>query len=135
QTVATEGKGIAELLEACSAGNLVAGGRPKKLAGDKIASAAIDHLGVAVKSLEQAAAFYESIGLAVGHRETVAAEKVHVAMLPAGDSRIELLEPADANSSIAKLLDKRGPALQHVALPVPDLNAVVEKFSDGRIRV
>jgi LAO/AO transport system kinase len=136
QTVATEGKGIAELLEACSAGNLVAGGRPKKFAGDKIAGATgdklavakIDHLGIAVKSLEQAAAFYESIGLAVGHRETVAAEKVHVAMLPAGDSRIELLEPSDADSPIGKFLEKRGPGLHHLALRVPDLNAAVERL-------
>src|ERR1022692_3143536 len=62
KTVATEGKGIAELLEACSAADLVAGGRPRKFAGDKIAGATIDHLGIAVKSLDQAAAFYESIG-------------------------------------------------------------------------
>jgi len=151
QTVATEGKGIAELLEACSAGNLVAGGRPKKFAGDKIAGATIDkiagatidklagakidHLGIAVKSLEQAAAFYESIGLAVGHRETVAAEKVHVAMLPAGDSRIELLEPSDADSPIGKFLEKRGPGLHHVALRVPDLNAAVERLRASGARL
>jgi LAO/AO transport system kinase len=143
QTVATEGKGIAELLEACSAGDLVAGGRPKKLAGDKIAGATsdkiagatIDHLGIAVKSLEQAVAFYESIGLAVGHRETVAAEKVHVAMLPAGDSRIELLEPSEADSPIGKFLEKRGPGLHHMALRVPDLNAAVERLRASGARL
>ena len=135
KTVATEGKGIAELLEACSAANLVAGGRPRKLAGDKIAGVSIDHLGIAVKSLEQAAAFYESIGLAVGHRETVAAEKVHVAMLPAGDSRIELLEPSDADSPIGKFLEKRGPGLHHVALRVPDLNAAVERLRASGARL
>jgi LAO/AO transport system kinase len=143
QTVATEGKGIAELLEACSAGDLAAGGRPKKLAGDKmagatsdkIAGAAIDHLGIAVKSLEQAVAFYESIGLAVGHRETVAAEKVHVAMLPAGDSRIELLEPSEADSPIGKFLEKRGPGLHHMALRVPDLNAAVERLRASGARL
>ncbi|MGA2195585.1 MAG: methylmalonyl Co-A mutase-associated GTPase MeaB [Bryobacteraceae bacterium] len=135
QTVATEGKGVAELLEACSAGNLVAGGRTKKFAGDKLAGATIDHLGIAVKSLEQAAAFYESIGLAVGHRETVASEKVHVAMLPAGDSRIELLEPSEADSPIAKFLEKRGPGLHHVALRVPDLNAAVERLRASGARL
>ncbi len=135
KTVATEGKGIAELLEACSANHLVAGGRPKKLAGDKIAGVTIDHLGVAVKSLEQAAAFYESIGLAVGHRETVATEKVHVAMLPAGDSRIELLEPSDADSPIGKFLEKRGPGLHHVALRVPDLSAAVERLRASGARL
>ncbi len=135
KTVATEGKGIAELLEACSANHLVAGGRPKKLAGDKIAGVTIDHLGVAVKSLEQAAAFYESIGLAVGHRETVATEKVHVAMLPAGDSCIELLEPSDADSPIGKFLEKRGPGLHHVALRVPDLSAAVERLRASGARL
>ncbi len=135
KTVATEGKGIAELLEACSANHLVAGGRPKKLAGDKSAGVTIDHLGVAVKSLEQAAAFYESIGLAVGHRETVATEKVHVAMLPAGDSCIELLEPSDADSPIGKFLEKRGPGLHHVALRVPDLSAAVERLRASGARL
>ncbi len=130
KTVATEGKGIAELLAACSAGDLVAGNQPKKLAG-----ATIDHLGIAVKSLDQAAAFYESIGLAVEDRETVAAEKVHVAMLPAGDSRIELLEPSEADSPIAKFLEKRGPGLHHVALRVPDLNAAVERLRASGARL
>jgi LAO/AO transport system kinase len=135
KTVATEGKGIAELLAACSAGDLVAGGRPRKLARDKIAGATIDHLGIAVKSLEQAAAFYESIGLAMGHRETVAAEKVHVAMLPAGDSRIELLEPSEADSPIGKFLEQRGPGLHHVAFRVPDLNAAVERLRASGARL
>jgi LAO/AO transport system kinase len=135
KTVATEGKGIAELLEACNDGDLVAVGRPKKLTVGKIAGVTIDHLGVAVKSLEQAAAFYESLGLAVGHRETIAAEKVHVAMLPAGDSRIELLEPADADSPIGKFLEKRGPGLHHVALRVPDLNAAVERLRASGARL
>jgi methylmalonyl-CoA epimerase len=58
----------------------------------------------------------------------VAAEKVKVAMLPAGESRIELLEPCAADSPIAKFLEKRGPGLHHVALRVPDLAAAVERL-------
>ena len=75
------------------------------------------------QSRRRASPFYESLGLAVTHRETVAAEKVDVAMLPAGDSRIELLEPSAPDSPIAKFLEKRGPGLHHVALRVPDLDA------------
>ena len=132
KTVATEGKGIAELLELVSTRDLVSRswGQP-----ERAASVSIDHLGIAVKSLEQAAAFYESIGLAVGHRETVATEKVHVAMLPAGDSRIELLEPSDADSPIAKFLEKRGPGLHHMALRVPDLHAAVERLRASGARL
>jgi methylmalonyl-CoA epimerase len=78
--------------------------------------------------LPEALGFYESLGLQAAHRETVAAEKVSVAMLPAGESRLELLEPSAPDSPIAKFLEKRGPGLHHVALRVPDLNATLERL-------
>jgi methylmalonyl-CoA epimerase len=85
-----------------------------------------------VTSLEQSIAFYQSLGLAVAHRETVLTEKVDVAMLPAGDSRIELLAPTGPDSPIAKFLEKRGPGLHHIALRVPDLDATVCRLqADG----
>jgi len=130
RTVASEGRGIAELVDAIDA---VAPRRA--IAHVPAAGAGIDHLGIAVKSLEEAVGFYESLGLSVAHRETVAAEKVHVAMLPAGDSRIELLEPSAADSPIAKFLEKRGPGLHHVALRVPDLNAAVERLRANGARL
>ena len=68
----------------------------------------IDHLGIAVKSLAQARKFYEQLGLTVGSEEVVAQEKVKVAMIPLGESRIELLEPTSEDSTIAKFLAKRG---------------------------
>lgn len=86
----------------------------------------IDHLGIAVKSLAQARKFYEQLGLAVGSEEVVAHEKVKVAMIPVGESRIELLEPTSEDSTIAKFLAKRGEGLHHVALHVPDLKRAVE---------
>jgi len=149
QTVATEGKGIVELLQAIGARDAAIGTPDAASARDLVsqprgqperqphhdAPVSIDHLGIAVKSLDQAAAFYESIGLAVEHRETVAAEKVQVAMLPAGDSRIELLEPSEADSPIAKFLEKRGPGLHHVALRVPDLSAAVERLRASGARL
>jgi LAO/AO transport system kinase len=124
RTVATEGTGIPELLDAVEHASAL---RKPPVPGGAFCS--IDHLGIAVNDLEDAVRFYESIGLAVNHRETVEQEKVHVAMLPAGDSRIELLEPSAADSTVAKFLEKRGPGLHHVALRVPDLRATV-----GRLR-
>jgi methylmalonyl-CoA epimerase len=96
----------------------------------------IDHLGIAVRSLETALQFYEQqLGLAVSLRETVPQEKVKVAMLPAGEPRIELLEPTDPDSVIAKFIEKRGEGLHHVALKVPDLNATVQRLKAAGARL
>ena len=95
----------------------------------------IDHLGIAVPALDDAVAFYQTLGLSVAHRETVATEKVNVAMLPAGDSRIELLEPSSPDSPISKFLEKRGPGLHHLALQVPDLPAAVERLRAAGARL
>jgi len=130
RAVATEGTGIAELLE-------LVGKAPSlpRLPGQAGNLPHFDHLGIAVQSLEQAIPFYESLGFAVTHRETVATEKVHVAMLPTADSRIELLEPSAPDSPISKFLEKRGPGLHHVALRVPDLNAAIERLRAGGARL
>lgn len=93
-----------------------------------MAAPSIDHLGIAVRSLDDALRFYRSLGLEASGRETVERERVTVAMLPAGDSRIELLEATQPDSVIAKFIDKRGEGLHHVALKVPDLNAAVERL-------
>jgi len=89
----------------------------------------IDHLGIAVRSLDSALGFYEKqLGFAAGLRETVELEKVNVAMLPAGESRIELLEATSPDSVVAKFIEKRGEGLHHVAVKVPDLAATVERL-------
>lgn len=96
----------------------------------------IDHLGIAVRSLDAALEFYEKqLGLEVGLRETVEQERVHVAMLPAGASRIELLEATGPDSVIAKFIEKRGQGLHHVAVKVPDLAATVERLKSGGARL
>jgi methylmalonyl-CoA epimerase len=96
----------------------------------------IDHLGIAVKSIDKALAFYkEQLGLDVSLRETVAHEKVHVAMLPLGEPRLELLEAMDAESTIGKFVEKRGEGLHHVAVRVPDLNASVERLKASGARL
>ena len=95
----------------------------------------IDHLGIAVKSLAQARKFYEQLGLEVTGEETVPHEKVKVAMIALGESRIELLEPTGPDSTIAKFLEKRGEGLHHVALHVPDLAHAVEKLKASGARL
>jgi len=96
----------------------------------------IDHLGIAVTSLEKALGFYEQqLGLSVSLRETVEQEKVKVAMLPAGDSRIELLEATGPDSVIAKFIEKRGEGLHHVAIKVPDLVSTVARLKQNGTRL
>ncbi len=95
----------------------------------------IDHLGIAVKSLAQAKKLYEKLGLHPMPEETVEAEKVRLAMVPVGESRIELLEPTSPESAIAKFLDKRGEGLHHVALHVDDLSATVERLKASGTRL
>lgn len=133
RTVATESTGIADLLQAVAQVSDLP--LPRKRAGQVGDLPHIDHLGIAVENLDEASKFYETIGLTASHRETVEQEKVRVAMLPAGDSRIELLEPSTPDSTIAKFLEKRGPGLHHVALRVPDLHAAVERLRASGARL
>jgi methylmalonyl-CoA/ethylmalonyl-CoA epimerase len=94
----------------------------------------IDHLGVAVKSLAAAKEFYKALGLAVVGEETVEHEKVKVAMLPVGESRIELLEATAADSPVGRFIAKRGEGLHHVALRVEDLAGTVERLKQRGTR-
>jgi len=95
----------------------------------------IDHLGIAVKSLDAAKKFYEQLGMKVLPEEEVAQEKVRVAMVPVGESRIELLEPTADDSTIAKFLTKRGEGLHHVSLAVDNLAATVERLKSQGVRL
>jgi methylmalonyl-CoA epimerase len=88
----------------------------------------IDHLGIAVKSLKSAKAFYEQLGLKVVSEETVEHEKIRAAMIPVGESRVELLEATSEDSAIARFIAKRGEGLHHVALHVPNLSETVEEL-------
>ena len=95
----------------------------------------IDHLGIAVKSLAQARTFYENLGMTVMPEETVAQEKVRLAMVPVGESRIELLEPISEESPIAKFIAKRGEGLHHVSLRVDNLQSTVEQLKRSGVRL
>ena len=84
----------------------------------------IDHLGIAVPDLEEAVRAYEALGFAVEARHDVPTEKVRTAFLPAGESHLELLEPTDPTSVIARFLEKRS-GLHHVCVLVDDIDAAL----------
>ena len=84
----------------------------------------IDHIGIATNGIEEAAAAYrDALGIQITETEEVSGQKVRVAMLPIGESRIELLEATSADSPISKFLAKRGPGIHHIALRVEDIRA------------
>ena len=131
KTIATESAGVDQLLEAMVAKSQVPNPKSRVAAG-----VSIDHLGIAVKSIEASLGFYaDQLGMEVSLRQTVPNEKVRVAMLPAGGPRIELLEPVEADSVIGRFLAKRGEGLHHVALRVPDLDAAVERLRAAGARL
>ena len=88
----------------------------------------IDHIGIAVKSLGEAKAFYEALGLLCGGEEEVTDQKVRVAFFAAGDSRIELLEPTDPLGPIGRFLEKRGPGLHHLCVRVDDIGKALSEL-------
>ncbi|HEY6765264.1 MAG TPA: methylmalonyl-CoA epimerase [Candidatus Sulfotelmatobacter sp.] len=96
---------------------------------------AIDHLGIAVKSLAAAKAIYEKLGLSISTEETVEQERVRVVMIPLAESRIELLEATSEDSAIARFIAKRGEGLHHVCLRVPDLPATVARLKKDGVRL
>lgn len=133
RVVATDGTGCSELFQTIRSVHRAA------TAGERISPAApiqIDHLGIAVRSLDEGLAFYERLlGMRVSRCETVEAEQVRVAMLPAGDATLELLEATGAESPIARFLEKRGPGLHHIALRVDDLAAAIARLKQQGMRL
>ena len=91
----------------------------------------IDHLGIAVESIQEARKFYESLGLEVEEIEEVPSEGVRVAMIRCGESRIELLEATSDDSPIAKFIDRRGPGLHHLCLATDDIESDSQSLSDA----
>lgn len=86
----------------------------------------INHIGIAVQSLDATLPFYrEALGMVFKGEEEVAEQMVKVAMLQVGESKIELLEPTDPASPIAKFLEKNGPGIHHIAYEVEDLEAAI----------
>ncbi|OYT72532.1 MAG: methylmalonyl-CoA epimerase [Chloracidobacterium sp. CP2_5A] len=89
----------------------------------------IDHLGIAVESIEKALSFYQTaLGLELAHTEVVDEQGVRVAMLPIGESRIELLEPTAPDTPVGKFIAKRGGGIHHISLNVDDLEAALGRL-------
>lgn len=96
----------------------------------------IDHLGIATGGIQEALKFWEdALGLETVHVEEVEDQKVRVAMLPLGESRIELLEPLSEDSPISNFLEKRGGGIHHIAVEVEDINASLAKLKKAGMRL
>ena len=86
----------------------------------------LDHIGIAVKSIEENLKYYRDVlGMEYLGEEEVTEQKVRVAFLKLGESRIELLEPTSSDSPVAKFLEKRGPGIHHIAIQVDDIEAAL----------
>lgn len=96
----------------------------------------INHLGIATKGIDEALKFWsEALGLENVHTEIVEDQKVRVAMLPIGESRIELLEPTSDDSPISKFLEKRGGGIHHIAVEVDDIEASLAQLRSKGMRL
>lgn len=96
----------------------------------------INHLGIATNGIEEALSFWsDALGLENVHTEVVEDQKVRVAMLPLGESRIELLEPTSNDSPISKFLEKRGGGIHHIAVEVRDIKASLARLKDKGMRL
>lgn len=96
----------------------------------------INHLGIATKGIEEALKFWsDSLGLENVHTEVVEDQKVKVAMLPLGESRIELLEPTSDDSPISKFIEKRGGGIHHIAVEVDDIEQALAKLKEKGMRL
>ena len=136
KTVATAGEGIAELMGAIArCGEAKRGRIGSEADREWMSGLRLDHLGVAVKSVAGARGFYEMLGMSVAHEETVDHEQVRVAMLPMGESRLELLEPTAEDSVIGRFLEKRGEGLHHIAMKVADVDAMFLRLKESGVRL
>ncbi|MGC8720523.1 MAG: methylmalonyl-CoA epimerase [Thermodesulforhabdaceae bacterium] len=96
----------------------------------------IDHIGIAVKSIEEARKLYEGIlGLKYEGSETVAEQKVTTAFFPIGDTEIELLESTDPEGPVAKFIEKRGEGIHHIAFRVENIEEALEELKKQGVQL
>jgi methylmalonyl-CoA/ethylmalonyl-CoA epimerase len=96
----------------------------------------INHIGIAVKDIETALPFYRDVlGMNFEGTEVVAEQKVKVAFLQVGESRIELLEPTAADSPVARFLEKNGEGIHHLAYEVADIEAALADLKQKGVRL
>lgn len=96
----------------------------------------VDHIGMAVKSLDETLKFYQDIlGLELQGTEVVEEQKVKVAFLPVGDTEVELLESTEPDGPIAKFIEKKGEGIQHVAFRVPNIEEAIAEMKEKGVRM
>ncbi|HOE78960.1 MAG: methylmalonyl-CoA epimerase [Syntrophaceae bacterium] len=95
----------------------------------------IDHIGIAVKNLEEGSKIYEILGIVSAGTEEVAEQKVRVSFFPVGDSEIELLESTAPDGPIAKYIEKNGEGIQHIALRVENLEEALAELKAKGVRL
>jgi methylmalonyl-CoA epimerase len=96
----------------------------------------ISHIGVAVENLDEAMKLYsESLGLEIEGTEEVKEQKVKVAFIPVGESRIELIESTDPNGLIAKFIKSRGEGIHHIALEVDHIEDALQKLKEKGVQL
>ena len=94
----------------------------------------LDHIGIAVPSIDEALAFYpEALGIERTEEERLPRDGVRVAFLPTGESRLELLEPLGEESPVARFIARRGAGIHHICLRVPDIASRLEELKDSGI--
>jgi methylmalonyl-CoA/ethylmalonyl-CoA epimerase len=97
---------------------------------------AVNHIGIAVRSIDAQRPFYEgTLGAVFETVEEVLDQKVRVGFFRIGDVRLELLEPTDPSSTIASFLDKRGEGLHHVAFTVADIDVRIQELKQLGLRM
>jgi methylmalonyl-CoA/ethylmalonyl-CoA epimerase len=89
----------------------------------------IDHIGIAVKNIEEAAKLYTDLGLKIEGTEVVESQKVKVAFIGIGQSRIELLESTAPDGNIAKFIESKGEGIHHLAVKVDNIEKALEELS------
>lgn len=94
----------------------------------------LDHIGIAVKSLDEALRIYETaLGLECRHRETVEDQQVKTAFLPVGDTRLELLESLSPEGPIGRFIDKRGEGIHHLCFEVDNIAAALSQARESGV--
>ena len=96
----------------------------------------LDHIGIAVKNMEETLAFYrDTLGIASVGTEVIEDQKVKVAFLPVGDTELELLESTSPEGPVAKFIEKRGEGIQHVALRVDNIEKALQELKDKGVQL
>ena len=96
----------------------------------------LDHIGIAVKNMDEALAFYrDTLGLSSVGEEVIDEQKVKVAFLPLGDTELELLESTSPDGPVAKFIEKRGEGIQHIALRVENIEEALKELKEKGFRL